>query len=429
MLPSHNTNLVLYAFLIVTPFLLIKSTNGQLTPLQWKFQELPTTCSFTDVCVQAMLINSRTLMFDGKTRATWIFDWTKNTNGTWTQVITVNSPPGLQMYAMDSTSGGENVILFGGSNLDNTLSFNETWIFNSRMNDWTHLIVKSSPSARGLHAMASLGDSDKVLLFGGQDNIGNVLKDTWTFDQNTFKWTKVDVTSTSPPARYFHAMTSLGESDEVLLFGGTDGADDFDDTWVFNPSTRKWTKNTKSISSPSARSEHEMASLGIDGNVILFGGYIASGAVNSETWMYDEKTSQWTQVNDGSTKSSPSGGVFPAMASLGVDGKIVLFGGSDANAVNLVGTWIYNQNIQDWTKSNATATIYSPEGRAKHAMASLGESKVLLFGGFDVNNYFALGTWIFNPKTSFWIQVKTSSSPSGRELFAMASRMLDCLRK
>ena len=152
------------------------------------------------------------------------------------------------------------------------------------------LTVTFSPSARYGHAMASLENSDTVLLFGG--NNGNDLDDTWTFDLSNNKWKKVDTKSPSP--RFFHAMASLRDNDKVLLFGGLDDTHNFDDTWLFNQSTSTWTTNTNSPTSPSAREGHSMATLGIDGNVLLFGGR-ANGASDSDTWMYDRKISQWTK--------------------------------------------------------------------------------------------------------------------------------------
>ena len=404
--------------------IMAQANNDQLRPLQWKFEDLPTTCSAQSVCLQAPLINGRTVLFDGKLRKTWIFGLTgarKTGTMTWTNVLTRHSPPRRQEYTMDSIGSGEKVILFGGGHLDDyTKKYNDTWMFDPSTNDWTQLnITSSSPSARQAHTMSSSGYSHKIILFGGNDVNQKVLNDTWMFDQITNIWSKVKVKSTSPPARFWHAMTSLENSEKILLFGGFNYAQSLKDTWIFDPFTSKWTENTKSTTSPSPRYLHAMAPLGIEGNVILFGGYVGT-IFNRETWIYDNKTREWKKINTKHTSSSLSGRSSPAISStsIGVDSKVILFGGYDGTD-NLVGTWIFDQNKSDWTKTNATANILSPSGHTKHAVSSLGGSKVLLFGGiFDLD--FCQSAWIFDKKTSQWMKVDTSSSPSLRKNFAMS---------
>ena len=404
------------AILVATPFLLVDAINDQPPPLQWKFQVLPTTCAQISVCVQSSLGNGRALMFDGKARRTWDFGVTKETNGTWTHVATHIAPPGRQDYAMASTDGGDKVILFGGANIDYTMVYNDTWMFNQRTNDWLLLAITSSPLARNDHAMASLEKSNKVLLFGGADYNGNYLDDTWTFDSSKNKWNKVD-TKASPSPRYLHAMTSLGMHDNVLLFGGLDMQGNYlDDTWQFQQSTRTWMKDINSPT-PPARTRHSMATLGVEGNVLLFGG-LDNGDLLRDTWLYDQNSSHWTKINDGST-ASPSYRMLPAMASLGVDGKIVLFGGNN-ELVNYVDTWTFDQKQREWIDINAQATIFSPEGRQIHSMASLGDSKILLFGGGNVQHKLSVGTWIFDLTLGAWTKVDTLSSPRPRVRSAMA---------
>ena len=74
--------------------------------------------------------------------------------------------------------------------------------------------------------MASLG-GDQVLLFGGYDGARD--GETWVYDLSDNNWTNM-APATGPSARYWHAMASLG-GDQVLLFGGYDGAFD-DETWL-----------------------------------------------------------------------------------------------------------------------------------------------------------------------------------------------------
>ena len=143
------------------------------------------------------------------------------------------------------------------------------------------------PSARRGHSMASLG-GDQVLLFGGDDGAFN--SQTWVYDLSDNTWTNQALATSrsaaewiaaGPSARAFHAMAPLG-GDQVLLFGGYDGIDPNGESWVYDLSDNTWTNRTPAAG-PSARFGHAMASLGGDRG-LLFGGYDGSGYSN-ETWL------------------------------------------------------------------------------------------------------------------------------------------------
>ncbi len=144
-----------------------------------------------------------------------------------------------------------------------------------------------APSARGMHAMARIGD-DKVLLFGGDDS--SLDDETWVYDLSNHTWTQMSP-KTSPAARYTHAMARIGD-DKILLFGGSNGTAN-DETWVYDLSDNTWTQMSPTTS-PSARSSHAMARIG-DDKVLLFGGYASSDL--GDTWVYDTATSPEIAVN------------------------------------------------------------------------------------------------------------------------------------
>ena len=176
-----------------------------------------------------------------------------------------------------ATLGGDQVLLFGGWNG----SFDgETWVYDLSANTWTNQAPITGPSPRGGHAMAYLG-GDQVLLFGGEDGSSSFRDDTWVYDLSANTWTN-QAPATSPSARRYHTMASLG-GDQVLLFGGwKEGYGVFGDTWVYDLSANTWT-NQAPAAAPSARTDLAMASLGGD-RVVLFGGHDAGG-YNSETWL------------------------------------------------------------------------------------------------------------------------------------------------
>jgi len=109
---------------------------------------------------------------------------------------------------------------------------NGVWEFDGI--DWTNTVPPgaSDPPQRSVHALAFNPLRGTVVLFGGE--WGGVLGDTWEYDgsEPLNPWTQVTVTS-SPDARFLHALTYHAVLRGVLLFGGNNGANRLSDTWLY----------------------------------------------------------------------------------------------------------------------------------------------------------------------------------------------------
>ena len=147
---------------------------------------------------------------------------------------------------------------------------------------WSQVSTSPTPTARWGHAMATTPEG--VLLFGGSDGTSQ-LNDTWRFNTATNSWGQITGSPSTPPARYGHAMAAT-PSGNVLLFGGEDSSGTLlDDTWLFNTATNTWGQITGSPSTPPARCAHAMAAT-TSGDVLLFGGWDGSGNSLNDTWRY-----------------------------------------------------------------------------------------------------------------------------------------------
>jgi hypothetical protein len=89
--------------------------------------------------------------------------------------------------------------------------------------------------------------------------------------------------------------------------------------------------------------------------VVLFGG-LSDPGFSMETWLWNGGA--WTQ----SAASGPSARGFHAMATL--NGKVVLFGGSDDTSEFLGDTWEWDGIA--WTQRR----VKGPPARGLHAMAT-----------------------------------------------------------
>jgi hypothetical protein len=258
---------------------------------------------------------------------------------------------------------------------------------------WTQKTPVTKPFARSGHAMASLG-GDQVLLFGGWDG-ANVNDETWVYDLSDNAWTLKNP-ATKPSGRAYHGMASLG-GDQVLLFGSFQNQE----TWVYDLSENTWTLKNPATK-PSARYGHAMAPVG-NNKVLLFGG-ISGG---DETWVYDLNDNTWS-LKTPATK--PSARMGHTMASLGGD-KVLLFGWDDT-------TWVYDLSDNTWSLKSP---VTKPLARGADAKAYLGGDQVLLFGGLVSGGGHSDETWVYDLSDNTWTLRSQATKPLGRSDYAMAS--------
>jgi hypothetical protein len=266
---------------------------------------------------------------------------------------------------------------------------------------------------------------DKVLLFGGWDG-SNYKDDTWVYDLSENKWTNKETEAggwvsgvSKPSARCNHAMAYIG-GDRVLLFGG--GLPLNNETWVYDLSENTWTQKSPS-SKPSPRDHHAMAYIS-DGKVLFFGGWDGS-TTYSDTWVYDINQGPegtWTQK---SPSSKPSARCHHAMAYIGVN-KALLFGGSvGVNGDRNDETWVYDLSGEQgtWTQKSPSS---KPSARYHHDMAYIGGDKVLLFGGWD-DSGFDDETWVYylSGEQGTWTQDGNITQPSARYDHGLSETSMD----
>jgi hypothetical protein len=132
--------------------------------------------------------------------------------------------------AADPVNG--HVVLFSGGS---ATMLDDTWTWDG--STWTQQHPATSPPGRVYAVMAADPAAADLVLFGGQNNTGNIVGDTWTWDGTT--WTQQSP-PTSPSARQW-AQMSTDPAGRVVLFGGLDTTAQqqitvLADTWNITPS-------------------------------------------------------------------------------------------------------------------------------------------------------------------------------------------------
>ena len=307
-----------------------------------------------------------------------------------------------------------------------------TWVGGSKVGQQAGLYgTQSGPAAANIPggrqgAATWVDSSGNFWLFGGNgiDSAGALgyLNDLWEFNPSTNQWAWISGSSTSNPAGVYGkqgspaggnvpggrtlASTWIDSSGQLWLFGGytqppTGGTTDFNDLWVFNPSTGLWawmggssTYNSVSVTyttvngqagvygakgTPAATStpgSRYGAAIWTDasGHVWLFGGRgfdsKADYADLNDLWELDLATGQWTWLA-GSSTATCSG---TTCTEPGVDGT-----------------------------EGAPSAANTPGGRTSPVTWNDSSGNLWLFGGHGDGSSFHLDDlWTFNPSTSAW---------------------------
>jgi len=236
-----------------------------------------------DLGLAGIYETDKVLLFGGAWNSeTWIYD---SSSDNWTKKSLTNKPTFRIGHKMSTIWGTDKVLLFGGLNASSMTYYKNTWVYKHNNNTWVNMSPSGNvPSARYYHAMASVYDTDKVVLFGG--NIGGINNDneTWVYDYGDNKWTKMSPAN-KPSIRERHNLATLWDTDKVVLFGGYNSGSYYNDTWVYDLSDDNWTKLTIT-GEPSKRSTFGMAMVNQTNKIVLFGGRGPTGVYN-DTWVLD----------------------------------------------------------------------------------------------------------------------------------------------
>ena len=116
--------------------------------------------------------------------------------------------------------------------------------------------------------------------------------------------------------------------------------------------------------------------------------------------------------NDQNPTSKPPGMSGHGMSSIG-DDKVIVFGGDPGQ------TWVYDLSDNTWVQKNPAS---SPSTRFGQAMAYIGGDQVMMFGGVTLDfQTFNNETWVYDLSDDTWTQKFPVASPSARCNHGMAT--------
>ena len=137
------------------------------------------------------------------------------------------------LAAMTYDSVRDRIVLFGGRDTGFSVALDDTWERNGTTGTWTHVVTPQSPPARDTAAIAFDAARNRIVCFGGQrynPSPFTLLNDTWEYDGVT--WSPV-ITPAVPPAGPA-TMTYDSSRGRMILCVGVE-------TWEYDGSVPSWT--------------------------------------------------------------------------------------------------------------------------------------------------------------------------------------------
>lgn len=290
----------------------------------------------------------------------------------------VSGSPHSNLRAHTTTLIGSNVYIFGGC--DAKTCFNTLYVLDADAFYWSvPLVVGEFPLP--LRAMTCTAVGRKLVVFGGGDG-PDYYNDVYVLDTMNFRWTRPRIVGDKVPSKR-RAHTACLYKMGIYVFGGGDGVRALNDIWrldVSDSTKMSWrlisapvkasSSSDKKETCPKARGYHTANMVG--GKLIIFGGS-DGGECFDDVWIYDIDKHVWKAVNMSVTYRRLS-----HTATI-VGSYLFVLGGHDGsdycNDVLLL-----NLVTMTWDKRR----VYGkpPSERGYHGTV-LYDSRLLVIGGFD----------------------------------------------
>ncbi|KAJ3949503.1 uncharacterized protein N0V96_000622 [Colletotrichum fioriniae] len=295
----------------------------------------------------------------------------------------VSGAPHTSLRAHTTTLVGSNIFVFGGC--DSRACFNELYVFDADAFYWSVPHVTGEIPVP-LRAMTCTAVGKKLVIFGGGDGPA-YYNDIYVLDTTNFRWHRPKIIGDRVPSKR-RAHTACLYKNGIYIFGGGDGVRALNDVWrldVSDMNKMSW----KLVSGPERapppgvretrpkpRGYHTANMVG--SKLIIFGGSDGGECFN-DVWVYDVDAHIWKAVSIPQTYRRLS-----HTATL-VGSYLFIVGGHDGNEYS---NDVLLLNLVTMTWDRRRVYGLPPSGRGYHGTV-LYDSRLFIIGGFDGSEVFS----------------------------------------
>lgn len=298
------------------------------------------------------------------------------------------------------------ILLFGGTTFfpftRDPLQLNDLWQFTENLG-WQQLIPSGSsgsPSARDRSSMVWDSQNNRVLLFGGITNIGNIShNDLWQYTAaGGWQLLTSDNAGGSPSARYAHSAVWDSNNNRLLVYGGfIQGNPSNDVIWQYTD-TSGWqllaSYPNDSSNIPGPRVNMVAVWDAQQARMIIFGGNSRFGnfEAHNDLWQFTESNG-WLKLTDNGAAGSPPVRSVSAGAWDNNNNRLLIHGGV-LGAIDYNDLWEYSS--VGWQVITPQNISVPPPTRTVHqSVWDNQNSRFYTFGGFAYNGQNLNDLWIY----------------------------------
>lgn len=247
-------------------------------------------------------------------------------------------------------AGTNTMIVFGGTDWGmDGFDTSAVLLFAPANGDgsWATLVANGapgSPSARDTHTAVYDSANNRMIVFGGEDTNLTPLADVWVLSNangqgGTPVWTQLSPSGSPPPARSGHTAVYDPANNLMVVFGGANDAQAFNDVWVLSNAnglggTPAWSRLSPGGTPPKGVL-YTSAVYDPSNNVMtVFGGFYAINvsSVSNGVWTLSHAnglggTPQWTNIVANGASGSPAKRGDHTAVYDAVNNRMMIFGG------------------------------------------------------------------------------------------------------
>eukprot|EP00002_Diphylleia_rotans_P022035 TRINITY_DN430_c0_g2_i1.p1 TRINITY_DN430_c0_g2~~TRINITY_DN430_c0_g2_i1.p1 ORF type:complete len:4080 (+),score=854.57 TRINITY_DN430_c0_g2_i1:199-12438(+) len=271
------------------------------------------------------------------------------------------------------------LVLFGGCSSDGYQ--NDTYTLDPVTFSWKEYQVKGEPPSKRCCHTATVLDTGKLVIFGGQicKQRLYVFNDIFILDAENSTWIVPEVKGTLPPPRARHTATMFKH--KLYVFGGyAQNTSPYDDLWVFDFDTSEWTKPNCTGNPPAPRFGHSAVLIGHQ--LFIIGGITNNYVVLRTVAVLDLHKLHWQSVEDNFQLPEPLAMSSAIVTPSGGFSKIFLFGGQTQSTTKFSNDiFCFDTDIISWSKIEVEGDM--PLGRSQCGIVyDDTKTSLILFGGW-----------------------------------------------